>query len=107
MARLCWAIIAICLCTFARAQAEDPYFEAPQIAKCGRSGMRDYEAKLNNIPPFESWERWCYSGIRSNNNKPGGGKFGKPDHCINACNTGIYGVWQVPDPTCPTWSERD
>jgi hypothetical protein len=80
----------------------NPSWDLVEIAKCGPPGMREWSAKLRNIPWGESWERWCYT-FANENTRPNsnGAKWGKPHHCCNVANTGIYGVWLLPDTNCP------
>jgi hypothetical protein len=59
---------------------------------CIAKGLRQYSARLWNIPWGSSWEGTCA--------RTAWGNWGVPDRCKNMGAAGMWGEWHRHDPTC-------
>ena len=65
--------------------------------QCSANGLRQYSARLWNIPWGWSWERACQTTLGS----PAGIPARPPDRCVNwGPGVSMWGQWDVPDTSC-------
>jgi hypothetical protein len=73
-----------------------PYWGAFQRDSCISEEKRQYSARLENIPSGVTWEAACEQTPATVN----GQHFLKPTRCQNTGLTGMWGEFDVDDPSC-------
>ena len=77
-----------------------PHWGEPfQRDDCTRMGVRQYSARLWDVPADTTWEAAC--AAKSANVL--GQSFAAPTRCVNKGAFGMWGEFDVADSSCPNW----